>query len=137
MRHEDIPDMLGRVLSGTKFGVRQTRGKFGLGAKMALIWSKVTQLLSFVAGPPKSSVMRQLPSVCLFMQFGSDQDQVRLSDTDEHRHAHLLQRSKVTSSILNSEEPSHADEHRHAGGGAERQAGAVLHLLLQAGHRHP
>ncbi len=41
MRHEDIPDMLGRVLSGTKFGVRQTRGKFGLGAKMALIWSKV------------------------------------------------------------------------------------------------
>jgi DNA topoisomerase VI subunit B len=41
MRHEDIPEMLGRVLSGTKFGVRQTRGKFGLGAKMALIWSKV------------------------------------------------------------------------------------------------
>ena len=41
MKHEDIPDMLGRVLSGTKFGVRQTRGKFGLGAKMALIWSKV------------------------------------------------------------------------------------------------
>jgi DNA topoisomerase VI subunit B len=42
MRHEDIPEMLGRVLSGTKFGVRQTRGKFGLGAKMALIWSKVS-----------------------------------------------------------------------------------------------
>lgn len=42
MRHEDIPDMLGRVLSGTKFGVRQTRGKFGLGAKMALIWSKMS-----------------------------------------------------------------------------------------------
>ena len=32
--------MLGRVLSGSKHGVRQTRGKFGLGAKMALIWSK-------------------------------------------------------------------------------------------------
>jgi hypothetical protein len=30
------------VLSGTKYGVRQTRGKFGLGAKMALLWSKVT-----------------------------------------------------------------------------------------------
>ena len=28
------------VLSGSKYGVRQTRGKFGLGAKMALIWSK-------------------------------------------------------------------------------------------------
>lgn len=40
MRHDDIPDMLGRVLSSSKYGVRQTRGKFGLGAKMALIWSK-------------------------------------------------------------------------------------------------
>ena len=40
MRHADIPNMLGRVLSGTKYGVKQTRGKFGLGAKMALIWSK-------------------------------------------------------------------------------------------------
>jgi DNA topoisomerase VI subunit B len=26
--------------TGSKYGVRQTRGKFGLGAKMALIWSK-------------------------------------------------------------------------------------------------
>ncbi|KAJ1442994.1 hypothetical protein B484DRAFT_389707, partial [Ochromonadaceae sp. CCMP2298] len=33
--HEDnIGDMLGRVLSGSKHGIRQTRGKFGLGAKM-------------------------------------------------------------------------------------------------------
>ena len=37
---EKVGDMLGRVLSGSKHGVRQTRGKFGLGAKMALIWSK-------------------------------------------------------------------------------------------------
>ena len=42
MQHDDIPNMLGRVLSGTKYGVRQTRGKFGLGSKMALIWSKQT-----------------------------------------------------------------------------------------------
>lgn len=42
MSHKDIPDMLGRVLSGTKYGVKQTRGKFGLGAKMALIWSKMS-----------------------------------------------------------------------------------------------
>ena len=42
MKHDDIPDMLGRVLSGTKYGVKQTRGKFGLGAKMALIWSKMS-----------------------------------------------------------------------------------------------
>ncbi len=40
MAHEAIPELLGRVLSGSKYGVRQTRGKFGLGAKMALIWSK-------------------------------------------------------------------------------------------------
>ena len=40
MNHDKIPDLLGRVLSGSKYGVRQTRGKFGLGAKMALIWSK-------------------------------------------------------------------------------------------------
>ena len=40
MRHDDIPNLLGRVLSSSKYGVRQTRGKFGLGAKMALIWSK-------------------------------------------------------------------------------------------------
>ncbi|KIZ02004.1 hypothetical protein MNEG_5958 [Monoraphidium neglectum] len=47
MPHKDIPDMLGRVLSGTKYGVKQTRGKFGLGAKMALIWSKMTTGLPF------------------------------------------------------------------------------------------
>jgi DNA topoisomerase VI subunit B len=40
MGHNDVPELLGRVLSGSKYGVRQTRGKFGLGAKMALIWSK-------------------------------------------------------------------------------------------------
>ena len=42
MLHKDIPALLGRVLSGTKYGVCQTRGKFGLGAKMALIWSKMS-----------------------------------------------------------------------------------------------
>ncbi|KAF8057634.1 TOP6B [Scenedesmus sp. PABB004] len=47
MPHADIPLMLGRVLSGTKYGVKQTRGKFGLGAKMALIWSKMTTGLPF------------------------------------------------------------------------------------------
>ena len=40
MRRAAIPDALGRVLAGSKYGVRQTRGKFGLGAKMALIWAK-------------------------------------------------------------------------------------------------
>jgi DNA topoisomerase-6 subunit B len=40
MKHEDIPRMLGIVLSSTKYDLKQTRGKFGLGAKMALVWSK-------------------------------------------------------------------------------------------------
>jgi DNA topoisomerase VI subunit B len=40
MKHEDIPNMLGIVLSSTKYDLKQTRGKFGLGAKMALVWSK-------------------------------------------------------------------------------------------------
>ena len=43
MPHEDIPNMLGRVLSSTKYNkIEQTRGKFGLGAKMALMWSKMS-----------------------------------------------------------------------------------------------
>ena len=40
MPHDKVPFMLGRVLTGSKYGLRQTRGKFGLGAKMALIWSR-------------------------------------------------------------------------------------------------
>jgi DNA topoisomerase VI subunit B len=56
MPHKDIPNMLGRVLSGTKYGVKQTRGKFGLGAKMALIWSKMTTGLPFTIS---SALQRQ------------------------------------------------------------------------------
>ena len=42
MPSDDIPNMLGRVLSSTKYNsVQQTRGKFGLGAKMVLIWSQM------------------------------------------------------------------------------------------------
>jgi DNA topoisomerase VI subunit B len=33
---DEIGNMLGRVLSGSKHGLRQTRGKFGLGAKMVM-----------------------------------------------------------------------------------------------------
>jgi DNA topoisomerase-6 subunit B len=42
MKHDEIPKMFGTVLSGTKYGVRQERGKFGLGSKMVLIWSKMS-----------------------------------------------------------------------------------------------
>ena len=51
---DKVGDMLGRVLSGSKHGVRQTRGKFGLGAKMvtrAKFYSIVTSCtvyLSFI-----------------------------------------------------------------------------------------
>ena len=60
MQHDDIPNMLGRVLSGTKYGVRQTRGKFGLGSKMALIWSKQTTGLpiEIMSAQPKQKLCR-------------------------------------------------------------------------------
>lgn len=41
--------MLGQVLSGTKYGVRQARGRFGLGAKMALIWARRARALALRA----------------------------------------------------------------------------------------
>lgn len=44
---ENIGDMLGRVLSGSKHGIRQTRGKFGLGAKMVvslISWKRVVKI---------------------------------------------------------------------------------------------
>ena len=42
MQHDDIPHMLGRVLAGSKYSLKQARGRFGLGAKMALIWASIS-----------------------------------------------------------------------------------------------
>ncbi|MBD3189535.1 MAG: DNA topoisomerase VI subunit B, partial [Candidatus Heimdallarchaeota archaeon] len=42
IKHEDIPQLFGRVLTGSNFGERQSRGRFGLGAKMVLIYSQST-----------------------------------------------------------------------------------------------
>ena len=42
MPHDEIPRMFGIVLSSTKYALRQARGKYGLGAKMALIWAKMS-----------------------------------------------------------------------------------------------
>jgi DNA topoisomerase-6 subunit B len=42
IEHERIPQMFGIVLAGTKYSVQQSRGKFGLGSKMALLWSKMS-----------------------------------------------------------------------------------------------
>ncbi|CAH9094688.1 unnamed protein product [Cuscuta europaea] len=63
MPHDDIPNMFGRVLSGTKYGLKQTRGKFGLGAKMALIWSKMStglpiEIMSSMKGQSYTSFCR-------------------------------------------------------------------------------
>ena len=58
---ENIGNMLGRVLSGSKHGVRQTRGKFGLGAKMALIWSKKSSGLPITVRTAYSPSLNTVP----------------------------------------------------------------------------
>ena len=40
--NKDIPDLFGRVLTGSNYGARQTRGRFGLGAKMVLLNAMAT-----------------------------------------------------------------------------------------------
>ena len=59
---DSVGDSLGRVLSGSKHGVRQTRGKFGLGAKMALIWSKKSSGLPITVRTAHASSAHQAPS---------------------------------------------------------------------------
>lgn len=60
-----IPDMLGVVLSSSKYGVRQARGKYGMGAKMALIWSKKSTGLPIQVGVLCGSVcVRARSSAC-------------------------------------------------------------------------
>ena len=48
---DSIGFMLGRVLSGSKHGIRQTRGKFGLGAKMVGILPMLLVHIPFVIHP--------------------------------------------------------------------------------------
>lgn len=47
IRHLDIPKLFGRVLTGSNYGERQSRGRFGLGAKMVLIYSQSTIRVPF------------------------------------------------------------------------------------------
>eukprot|EP00041_Stephanoeca_diplocostata_P026484 m.715178 g.715178 ORF g.715178 m.715178 type:complete len:442 (+) comp22978_c0_seq5:227-1552(+) len=59
MPHSEVPNMLARVLSGSKYGVQQARGRFGLGAKMALIWSKMTtagELVAYTAQKGRANI---------------------------------------------------------------------------------
>ncbi|MFW9915136.1 MAG: DNA topoisomerase VI subunit B [Candidatus Thorarchaeota archaeon] len=54
--HRYIPMLFGRVLTGSNYGARQTRGRFGLGAKMVLLNAMATvdlpiQIKSRYSGP--------------------------------------------------------------------------------------
>jgi len=42
MKRESIPLLLGKMLTGTKFAHRQSRGTFGLGGSLALLYGQVT-----------------------------------------------------------------------------------------------
>ena len=40
--HDIIPSAFGQVLFGSKYKLRQTRGTFGLGGKMAILYGQIT-----------------------------------------------------------------------------------------------
>lgn len=42
MKKEDIPVLIGKMLTGTKFTLKQSRGTFGLGGSLALLYGQVT-----------------------------------------------------------------------------------------------
>jgi len=42
IRREDIPVLIGKMLTGTKFTLKQSRGTFGLGGSLALLYGQVT-----------------------------------------------------------------------------------------------
>lgn len=42
IRREDAPRLLGRMLTGTKFTLKQSRGTFGLGGSLALLYGQIT-----------------------------------------------------------------------------------------------
>jgi DNA topoisomerase-6 subunit B len=42
IRKDDIPVLIGKMLTGTKFTLRQSRGTFGLGGSLALLYGQVT-----------------------------------------------------------------------------------------------
>ncbi|ETV82551.1 DNA topoisomerase VI, B subunit, variant [Aphanomyces astaci] len=76
MAHAQIPNMLGRVLAGSKYGVRQTRGKFGLGAKMArtcaLIWSKKSTGMPITVRSAHMSKANTMPKHVSFCKLDID-----------------------------------------------------------------
>ena len=69
---DSVGDSLGRVLSGSKHGVRQTRGKFGLGAKMALIWSKKSSGLPILVRTAHAASPSSTPSAIVEISLDID-----------------------------------------------------------------
>jgi DNA topoisomerase-6 subunit B len=55
--HDIIPSAFGQVLFGSKYKLRQTRGTFGLGGKMAILYGQITThgaaIISSSTGPTK------------------------------------------------------------------------------------
>lgn len=96
MPHKEIPNMLGRVLSGTKYGVKQTRGKFGLGAKMALIWSKMTTGLPFEIFSVNCKAMSTRSHYILDIDIHKNEPRVHKEESlpnSDHAHTHGAQLS--------------------------------------------
>jgi DNA topoisomerase-6 subunit B len=58
MSQEAIPVLIGKMLAGTKFMQRQSRGTFGLGGSLALLYGQVTtqEPVEVVTGQPHSAV---------------------------------------------------------------------------------
>jgi len=86
---DSVGDSLGRVLSGSKHGVRQTRGKFGLGAKMALIWSKKSSGLPILVrtahAPSSSSVPSPIVEISLDIDIYKNAPRILRRRVEENR----------------------------------------------------
>ena len=85
MPHNEIPKMFGTVLSGTKYGVRQERGKFGLGSKMVLIWSKMSTGLPMEIRSSQGST-KPITYVKLDLDLHSNSPNVHAHDKQPNEH---------------------------------------------------
>jgi hypothetical protein len=122
MPHEQIPDMLGRALSGTKYGVCQTRGKYGLGAKMALIWSKMTTGMPF-------EICSARPGKTFCSQYILDID---IHKNEPNVHSVKVQPVILISLILTGAcavDRNHTDSHCQVSFGFKKTQATTLHIL--------
>lgn len=85
MPHDELPMMLGCVLAGTKYGVQQSRGKFGLGSKMAVIWARMStgvpiEIRTAQQGSNQETFCRM--SIDIYKNVPEVQDHRRLPNSD-------------------------------------------------------